>query len=53
MILQRFYDEPLAQASFLVGCAQSGEALVIDPNRGVEQYVAAAEQAGLSNVLGE
>jgi hydroxyacylglutathione hydrolase len=47
MILQRFYDEPLAQASFLVGCAQSGEALVIDPNRGVEQYVAAAEQAGL------
>jgi len=47
MILQRFYDEPLAQASFLIGCAESGEALVIDPNRRVEQYVAAAEQAGL------
>jgi hydroxyacylglutathione hydrolase len=47
MILQRFYDEPLAQASFLIGCAETGEALVVDPNRRVEQYVAAAEQAGL------
>jgi hydroxyacylglutathione hydrolase len=47
MILQRFYDEPLAQASFLIGCGQSGEALVVDPNRRVEQYVAAAEEAGL------
>lgn len=47
MILQRFYDEPLAQASFLVGCGETGEAVVIDPNRRIEQYVAAAEQAGL------
>ena len=47
MILQRFYDEPLAQASFLIGCAETGEALVVDPNRRVEQYVAMAEQAGL------
>ena len=48
MLLIRFYDDPLAQASFLIGCAETGEALVIDPNRRVEQYVAAAEQAGLT-----
>jgi hydroxyacylglutathione hydrolase len=42
MILKRFYDEPLAQASFLVGCQATGEAIVIDPNRDVDQYIAAA-----------
>jgi hydroxyacylglutathione hydrolase len=47
MILTRFYDDQLAQASFLVGCGQSGEALVIDPNRRIEQYIAAADEAGL------
>jgi hydroxyacylglutathione hydrolase len=30
-----------------VGCAATGEALVVDPNRDVEQYVAAAEAEGL------
>jgi hydroxyacylglutathione hydrolase len=43
MILKRFYDEKLAQASYLVGCAATGEALVVDPNRDVEQFVVAAE----------
>ncbi len=47
MILKRFYDEKLAQASFLVGCAATGQALVVDPNRDVEQYVAAAGAEGL------
>ena len=42
MLLKRFYDTNLAQASYLVGCAATGEALVIDPNREAEQYVAAA-----------
>ena len=44
MILKRFYDEKLAQASYLVGCSVTGEALVVDPNRDVEQYIEAAEQ---------
>jgi hydroxyacylglutathione hydrolase len=48
MIFTRFYDESLAQASYLLGCTRSGEALVVDPNRNVEQYIAAAEQAGLA-----
>jgi hydroxyacylglutathione hydrolase len=47
MILKRFYDDKLAQASYLVGCAATGEALVVDPNRDVEQFVAAAEVEGL------
>jgi hydroxyacylglutathione hydrolase len=42
MILKRFYDETLAQASYLVGCDHTGDAIIIDPNRDVEQYVAAA-----------
>src|SRR5919109_1148686 len=47
MILQRFYDEKLAQASYLVGCGATGEALVVDPNRDVEQFLEAAAREGL------
>ena len=47
MILKRFYDEKLAQASWLVGCAATEQALIIDPNRDAEQYVAAADDEGL------
>ena len=47
MLLKRFYENKLAQASYLIGCQATGEALVIDPNRDVEQYVTAAEQQGL------
>ena len=43
MHLQRFYDDKLAQASYLVGCEVTGEALVLDPNRDAEQYVRAAK----------
>jgi len=47
MYFERFYDERLAQASYLIGCAATGEALVIDPARLVDQYLAAAEAEGL------
>lgn len=42
MLLERYYDESLAQASFMIACEQSGEAIIIDPNRDVERYVRAA-----------
>lgn len=42
MFLKRFYDDGLAQASYLIGCAATGEAIVIDANRDVEQYIDAA-----------
>lgn len=42
MFLRRFYHEPLAQASYMLGCQAAGVALVVDPNRDTEQYRAAA-----------
>ncbi len=50
MILERFYDRSLAQASYLVGCAATGEAVVIDPNRDVETYLEFAANEGLNIV---
>ena len=47
MLLKHFYDPKLAQASYLVGCTATGEALVVDPNRNIDQYVRAAEAAGV------
>ena len=47
MFFKRFYDTKLAQASYLIGCQQTGDALVVDPNRDVEQYVTAADAEGL------
>jgi hydroxyacylglutathione hydrolase len=47
MILKRFYDDKLAQASYLVGCGATGEALVVDPNRDAEQYLRVAEAEGV------
>ncbi len=47
MYFERFYNTDLAQASYLIGCQAHGTALVIDPNRAVEQYLAAAENQGL------
>lgn len=49
-MFQRFYDEGLAQASFLVGCDRVKQAAVIDPRRDASIYVEAARQAGLSIV---
>jgi hydroxyacylglutathione hydrolase len=47
MLLRRFYDDRLAQASYLIGCQRTGEAIVVDPNRDAEQYVAAAKSDGV------
>jgi hydroxyacylglutathione hydrolase len=42
MLFKRFYDDNLAQASFLIGCERTREAVVVDPNLDVAQYVRAA-----------
>ncbi|MCW5882007.1 MAG: MBL fold metallo-hydrolase, partial [Anaerolineae bacterium] len=47
MLLKRFYHDGLAQASYLVGCQATGDALVIDANRDVDQYLEAATREGL------
>ena len=47
MIIRNFYDDKLAQASYLVGCAATGEAIVIDPLRDIQQYLDMAEAQNL------
>lgn len=47
MLLRYFYDDKLAQASYMVGCVATGEALVVDPARNVLPYLRAAEKEGL------
>ncbi|MFQ3567907.1 MAG: rhodanese-like domain-containing protein [Aggregatilineales bacterium] len=47
MLLKYFYDRTLAQASYLVGCQATGEAIVIDPARDIEPYLEAAAQEGV------
>jgi hydroxyacylglutathione hydrolase len=43
MYLKYFYDKSLAHASYMIGCQRSGEAIVIDPGRSIDQYVEAAQ----------
>ena len=47
MLLRYFYDDRLAQASYVVGCAKTGEALVVDPARDIAPYLRLAAQEGL------
>ena len=47
MFVKRFFEPAVAQASYLIGCQRNGEAIVIDANRDVDQYIAAAAQEGL------
>jgi hydroxyacylglutathione hydrolase len=47
MLLKYFYDSHLAQASYLVGCQATGDAIVIDPSRDVTPYIEEAERNGL------
>jgi hydroxyacylglutathione hydrolase len=47
MLLKHIYDTKLAQASYLVGCQATGEAVVVDPNRDVDQYLRIAEAEGV------
>ncbi len=47
MLVRRFYDDRLAQASYLIGCQRLGEAIVIDPARDVAPYLEAARQEGM------
>jgi hydroxyacylglutathione hydrolase len=47
MLLKRFYDTKLAQASYLIGCQATGDAIVVDANRDVTQYIDAAAAEGV------
>jgi hydroxyacylglutathione hydrolase len=47
MLLRRIFDTHLAQASYLVGCRATGEAIVIDPTCDIDRYHAIAAQEGV------
>lgn len=48
MLIKYFYDDKLAQASYLVGCSAKGTAIVIDPSRDIRPYLQLAEEQGFS-----
>lgn len=50
MLLERIYDEDLAQASYLIGCQAKGEALVVDARRDIQVYQDLAAKNGMQIV---
>ncbi len=50
MLFKYFYDKALAHASYLVGCQKTGEAIIVDPGRDIEQYLEAASSEGMKIV---
>ena len=46
----QYYLDCLSQASYLVGDTESGQAVVIDPRRDVEDYLADAAAHGMRTV---
>ncbi|TAM90489.1 MAG: MBL fold metallo-hydrolase [Jatrophihabitans sp.] len=47
MILERYYLQCLSHASYLVGDEASGQAVVVDPRRDVEEYLSDAAARGV------
>ncbi len=50
MLLERIYDEDLAQASYLIGCQAKGEAIVVDARRDIQVYKNLAAKNGMKIV---
>ncbi len=47
MYFQQFFEKKLAQYSYLIGCQATGEAILIDPLRDIDQYLKAASAENL------
>ncbi len=47
MFFRQIFDERLAQYAYLIGCQATGEAIIFDPERDIDTYIAIAENAGL------
>ncbi|HHW83616.1 MAG TPA: MBL fold metallo-hydrolase [Actinomycetales bacterium] len=48
MLLERIYDQDLAQASYFIGCQAKGEAIVIDARRDISVYQDLAAKNGMT-----
>ena len=44
MLFRQILDPTLAQYSYLIGCQQTGEALIVDPERDIERYLSIARR---------
>lgn len=47
MLLERIYDEDLAQAGYVIGCQATGEAVVIDARRDIAEYLTLTARHGM------
>lgn len=47
MLLRQIFDPKLAQYAYLIGCQRTREAILVDPQRDVDRYVALAATEGL------
>ncbi len=47
MLFKHLYDPALSQASYFIGCQATGEAVVVDPLRDVDQYMELAAREGM------
>ena len=47
MFFRQIFEEGLAQASYIVGCPESEEALVVDPRRDIDVYLRIADENDL------
>lgn len=50
MLIERIYDEDLAQASYFIGCQAKNTAVVVDPRRDIDVYQAMADKNGMTIV---
>ena len=50
MFFRSFFDESLAQMSYMVGCQRTGEAIIIDPARCIDPYLKTARKKGFKIV---
>jgi hydroxyacylglutathione hydrolase len=47
MFFKNIYEKGLAQASYMIGCQKTGEAIVVDPQRDIAEYLEIAKQEKL------
>lgn len=47
MLFRQILDPKLAQYAYLIGCQQTGDAILFDPERDIDRYVGIAEEEAL------
>ncbi|PSQ76208.1 MAG: MBL fold metallo-hydrolase [Bacteroidetes bacterium QH_7_62_13] len=50
MLFQQITDKKLSQYAYLIGCQATGQALLVDPERDIDQYLDRAEEEGVEIV---